>query len=103
MENRLKQKPILPLKRLKQSFLVCALLFLNKIAFADTIMSGLQKTNSYVKSGAILISTIAVIGAGLIMAFNKERGFDRMSGAVIGLACIAGASGLVALIQSFFG
>ncbi len=86
-----------------RNLLLVSVLFLSHPAFADNIMSGLQKTSSYVKSGAILISTIAVIGAGLIMAFNKERGFDRMSGAVIGLACIAGASGLVALIQSFFG
>jgi hypothetical protein len=86
-----------------RNLLLVSVLFFGHHAYADNIMSGLQKTSSYVKSGAILISTIAVIGAGLIMAFNKERGFDRMSGAVIGLACIAGASGLVALIQSFFG
>lgn len=85
-----------------QSVLI-SVVFVSQSAFADSIMSGLQKTNSYVKSGAILMSTLAVIGAGLIMAFNKERGFDKMSGAIIGLVCIAAAGGLVTLIQSFFG
>ena len=97
-----KKSPFESLKSPRTWSFAIGFLISSENSYADSIMNGLQKTNTYIKTGAITLSTIAIIGAGLIMAFNKERGFDKMSGAIIGLACIAGASALVALVQSFF-
>lgn len=83
--------------------LAVTVFLISQSVYADDIMGGLKKVSSYVRTGSIIISTIAVIAAGLVMTFNKERGFEKMSGAVIGLGCIAGASAIVAAIQSFFG
>jgi hypothetical protein len=73
------------------------------LAESDRIMGGIDRGNKWLFRASIGVSTVGIIFAGLLTVYNKERGFDKISGAIIGCIVIAGASALVALIQTFFG
>lgn len=73
------------------------------IAESDKIMGGIDRGSKWIVRASVGVSTIGIIFAGLLTVYNKERGFDKISGAIIGCIIIAGASALVALIQTFFG
>jgi hypothetical protein len=73
------------------------------LAESDKIMGGIDKGNKWLIRASIGVSTAGIIFAGLLTVYNKERGFDKISGAIIGCILISAAGAIVALIQTFFG